>query len=121
MIVCGLVFLSFLPVASQGYYNEQSGINNVWGQTTPPGYAQLQVELKSLVGDSYAGVAYFNPDLNLFFNNTEQWFVNPLVVFPNVRTLGLTYYGAPNTQTNRYFAWVSQLFYLNETKYLSES
>ncbi len=108
------------PVLSQGYYNNPNGINDAWGITMPPSYATIQPELARLMGSSTGGVAYFNPDNNLNFSGSSNFFVNPLIGYPEQRTASLTYYAAPATASNRFFYWVYSLFYQNETRYLGQ-
>lgn len=112
-----LIFVLATPVVTQGYYGN-SGINNTWGKSMPSYFPELQSELSKLVNNSYAGVAYFNPDINLYAGNKSDNFVNPLILFPNVRTAMLHYYASPQLIQNRYFFYVYRLFYLNETKEL---
>ena len=112
-----LIFVIAMPILSQGYYNS-SGINNSVGRNMPASYQQINHELKIISGNSSGGVAFFNPDYNLFFNNTSKNFYNPYLSFPELRTAELQYYGAPSTTSTRYFYWLYNLFYQNQTKYL---
>lgn len=119
LIVSGVVLLVILPpLASQGYYSD-SGIKD--NQSILPGeYATIPRQLDSLIGSSGDGVAVFNPDANLFFANVSDYAFNPFVLFPTVRTAGLPYYASPPTTAARYFYWVYEQFYLNQTKYVGE-
>jgi len=114
-----IVFVLATPVITQGYYGN-SGINNAWGKSMPSYFPELQDELSKLVNNSYAGVAFFNPDMNLYVGNKSDNFVNPLILFPNVRTAMVHYYASPQLTQNRYFFYVYRLFYLNDTKELGE-
>lgn len=117
-VFLGLVLLIlFSPVASQGYYGSY-GINDVWGHTMPPSYSEIESEIKEITQNSTGGIAFFNPDQNLYFNNISVWFTNPFIDSPISRTAELSYYGAPHTEANRYFYWIYTLFYQNETRYL---
>ena len=119
ILIILLLVLLVLPILTQGYYND-SGINDVWGKTLPSSYTNVESELSVLANNSSGGVAYFNPDINLFFNNSSNWFVNPLITFPSLRTAGLTYYGSPNLPSNNFFYSVYKLFYQNQTKYIGQ-
>ena len=112
-----ILFVLFVPIISQNYYSS-SGINNTTGLTMPDSYLNLETELQKLTNNSSAGVAYFNPDIVLFYNNTNKNFLNPLIPFPAARTAELQYYGVPSSISTRYFYWVYQLFYQNQTRYL---
>jgi len=116
-ILALLLFTILLPIVSQGYYNP-NGINNTWGETMPNSYLSLDSELKRIVGNSSGGVAFFNPDDFLFFNNTNKWFLNPMINYPVTRTAELQYYTVASTPSTRYFYWVYTLFYQNKTRYL---
>lgn len=119
LALLAVVVLS-VPIVSQGYYNSTYGINDVWAQTMPSSYAYIQPELARLMGPSSGGVAYFNPDNNLNFSKNSTSFTDPLVTYPEERTASLTYYGAPQTPSNRFFYWVYGLFYQNQTRYLGQ-
>jgi len=117
LVLALLLFTILVPVVSQGYYNPQ-GINNTWGKTIPNSYLSLDSKLRAIVGNSSGGVAFFSPDDFLFFNNTNKWFLNPMINFPVTRTAELQYYAVASTPSTRYFYWVYTLFYQNQTKYL---
>lgn len=112
-----LVFVITIPIVSQGYYSN-NGINNSVGENIPASYQQIGCALQKLGGNSTGGVAFFNPDYSLFFNNTSNNFYNPYLSFPVLRTAGLQYYGVASTTSTRYFYWVYSLFYKNQTRYL---
>ena len=113
IFVTGVTLLAAVPISSQGYYRASGGIHEY---NLPPEYANLPAELSRLVGSNYTGVAFLNPDLNLFLPNVSGYFSNPLFLYPSVRTAGLPFYGAPSLQSNYYFLWAYHLFYTNETR-----
>lgn len=113
-----IVVMLAIPIIAQGYNNPQNGINNNWANTMPSSYSSIGPELQRLINNSSAGVAYFNPDIALYFNNTSEHFINPLLTFPVVRSAELTYYGSPHTASNRFFYWVYSEFYQNRTRYI---
>lgn len=120
IFIIAVVVMLLLPISAQGYYNGDYGINNLSAKNMPKSYYSISQELNTLADNSSGGVAYFNPDVGLYFNNTSNWFSNPLISFPTIRTAELSYYGAPHTPSNRFFFWVYSLFYQNKTRYLGE-
>ncbi len=118
-IILIVLFVLVTPISTQGYYSS-SGINNQWAQNLPTTYSEIQPELSKLIGNSSGGVAYFNPDILLYKNNTSNWFINPNLAFSKFRVAELSNYGSPHTPSNRFFYWVYSLFYNNETKYLGQ-
>jgi hypothetical protein len=87
----------------------------------PSNYYEVQDIVSALTfNSSGGGVAYFSPDLSLYYNNSSGSFVNPMIVYPEERTAGLGYYGSPYIPSNTYFYWVYKLFYENETQYAGQ-
>ncbi len=114
-----VIFLLITPVVSQ--HNKGGlALDNTWGKSMPAYFPQLQGELDNLVNQSEAGVAYFNPDINLYMYNKSNNFPNPLLLSPTFRTASLQYYGSPTTSTNNYLFFVYRIFYQNETHSLAQ-
>ncbi|MGC8621934.1 MAG: hypothetical protein ACP5U0_08485 [Caldisphaera sp.] len=117
-IIILLIVIIFTPIISQGYYNN-IGINNSVGRSTPNFYIEIEQQLKYIAGNSKGGVAFFPPDINLIANNNNSsWIYNDYYSFPPLRIAGLQYYGVPSMPSTRFFYWINQLFYSNETKYI---
>ena len=115
LVVFSVLILIVPPVVSQSYYDIGS-LQNTWGKSTPAYIPSLQVEVTKLVNGTDAGVAIFNPDMNLYIGNKSSNFVNPLMLDPASRTAELGYYGSPNVPSERYFLYAYRLFYQNETE-----
>jgi hypothetical protein len=115
----GLVLLFLMvagiPYGLQAPYHGPSGMRDI---DYPSDFAQVSTVLGRLIGDQYAGVALFNPDLNWFLNNSSLTVPNAYFLFPTVRTVGITVYGAYPTTENTFAYWVYQQFYENTTRYV---
>ena len=114
-VLLGLSVL--LPISNGAYYTSPDGIPDFH---YPSDYAQIPGLLSRLIGDSYAGVALFSPDVNWFLSNSTELVPNAFFLFPGVRTPGVPIYLAPALQSNSYFYWLYETFYENETRYAAE-
>ena len=117
ILVALLVCVVAIPYGTQAQYNTPNGMHQV---VYPKDYAEVAPELVNLIGESYAGVALFNPDINWFLANSTNGIPNTFFFFPLARTTGLPVYGSPAIQSNEYLYWVYEQFYTNSTKYVGE-
>lgn len=117
VFVALIVLVVAIPFAVQAQYDPTDGMHQI---EYPSDYAEVAPLLEKLVGDSYAGVALFNPDVNWFLGNSSSPLTNAFVYYPVVRTPGLPFYLAPPVQANYYLYWVYEEFYSNSTRYLGE-
>ena len=106
-----------VPIVNGGYYGPPDGIHEA---NYPAGFDQVPTLLRNLIGNSYAGVALFNPDVNWFLTNSSQLVPNAFFLYPTVRTSGLPVYLAPTLQSNSYYYWLYDQFYSNSTHYAGE-
>jgi hypothetical protein len=106
-----------IPIANGAYYTAPDGIHEA---NYPSDYAQIPALLHQLIGNSYAGVALFNPDLSWFAPNSTPAIPNAFFLYPTVRTPGLPFYLAPDLQSNAYFFWLYDQFYSNQTRYAAQ-
>ena len=106
-----------LPIANGAYYSTPDGISEA---VYPADYAQVPGLLNQLIGNSYAGVALFNPDVYWLMPNTSHAVPNAFFLYPTARTPGLPVYLAPSLQSNSYFYWLYDRFYSNETRYAAQ-
>ena len=108
-----IILLIVFPLMGQGFYgNGNSGIHQ---DGVPSSYGKLTIDLKNLVGNSNAGVAYFTPDNYVYFGSSTNGVSQPLLTYATVRSPGIPSYGAPPVVSNNFFYWLYTEFYLNET------
>lgn len=111
-----VIFVSFSPIASQGYYRSPGGINNV--SSVMGNYDSLYSELTQIANKGNAGVAFFPGDPYVYYgNNVSNNFVNPLIERPSYRVVN---YASGNPQLDNYYYWLYQEFYNNKTEHISE-
>ena len=121
--ILSLIFIVVLvlPIFVQSYYSQNQGIHDT---KLPNSYYSVPSELKTLVGNSYLGVAYFNPDNYVVLGNTStgfpKGFPNSFTYFPSVRTIGIPSYNIAPLESNHYFYWVYKNFYENRTSDLAQ-
>jgi hypothetical protein len=121
MIPLILVLVIIAPVFVQPYYSQDNGLHQT---QLPTNYYDIPRELKTLVGDKYTSVAFFNPDNYLFFGNSTvgfpYGFPDSYTYFPSVRTIGIPSYNIVPIESNQYFYWVYKEFYHNNTSNLAQ-
>jgi hypothetical protein len=108
---------ALLPIANGAYYVPNNGIHEV---AYPSAYRQIPSLLERLIGNSYAGVALFNPDVSWFLNNSTSPVPNAFFLYPTVRTPGIPIYLAPPIQSNWYYYWLYEQFYSNTTHFAGQ-
>lgn len=111
-----LLVLVVMPVATSAFYSP----NGIHAVDLPSSYAELDQELKELVGASYLGVAIFPPDPGVLFDNSSGGSVDPLLLDPYVRSPTPISYGNLATPTGYYATWVYNSFYSNATKDIAQ-
>ncbi len=110
------LLVAFLPVASQGYYNKETGINDE--NSGIGNQASLYYNLSNMVNNSDIGVAFFPGDPFVYFGDNHSNFLeNILMLKPNYRVLNYVS-GTPNL--DQYYYWLYSEFYNNDTKYMPE-
>lgn len=106
-----------IPIAKQGFYGE-NGIHSV---DIPSSYSQLSKNLSELSQNGYYGVAFFNPSVYLFYNNsTNDRFTNPVVYDIPMRTPAIPGYISEPLPSFNFFNWAFYKFYSNSTHYFPE-
>jgi len=106
-----------IPIAKQGFYGE-NGIHSV---NIPSSYMQLSRNLSELSRNGYYGVAFFNPSVYLFYNNsTKDRFTNPDVYDIPMRTPAIPGYISEPLPSFNFFNWAFYEFYSNSTHYFPE-
>ena len=108
-----IILLLVFPLVGQGFYG--GGNSGIHQDGVPSSYGELATDLKNLVGNSNAGVAYFTPDNYVYFGNSTNGVSQPLLTYATVRSPGIISYGAPPVVSNNFFYWLYTEFYLNET------
>jgi len=116
-IIALFVVTASVPYALGAQYETSSGIHEI---SYPEDYSEIPSLLQTLVGNSYAGVALFNPDVSWFLSNSSSPVQNAFFLFPTVRTPGIPVYLAPQTQSNAFFYWLYEEFYDNATRYVGQ-
>ncbi len=105
------------PIAVQNYY-EPSGINSYEAVSS---YANLALQLHSLIGSSYQAFSLFPATVGITFNNSSVGFSNPLL-YPNepARIVVPTYWSAPLSPDGFYAYFAYNQFNNKNTYYLSQ-
>ena len=112
-----LLVIVALPISTQLYYSD----NYIHSVDLPQDYYSLPSQLTEINNKNYSGVAFFNPDNLLYFNNTDAGaFNSPFFNMIPFKTYGIPNYGAPPINSTYYIYWVYSLFYHNETKYVGD-
>jgi len=117
LVIAFVLVTLAIPAAAQGYVQPA---NELRGITLPYNFAAIAADIKDLAGTNETGVAFFNPDANLYTSNISNMFPNTDFYFPTFRVAGLPFYQSPPLLSNFYFLWVYHLFYTNATKYVAE-
>lgn len=113
-----LVFVLIMPIASQGYYNQNGVINR--GEYIPPYFVNLSQQIQKLTNCNYDGVAFFPPTNELYLSGGSPHFNNPLMSNVPFRLPPSESYGSLPSPTSSYFSNVYNVFYSNETTHLQE-
>lgn len=117
IILLILIFVSFLPVYSGNYYgNSNSGIH--CGKV-PQSYNSILPKLERLIGQSDVGVAFFPGTNYVYFGNTTNASLQPLMINSPIRYPLVTSFSSAN-EYSFYFTWIYYEFYTNNTKYIAE-
>jgi hypothetical protein len=110
-----------MPIAGQGYYGSYN--NNVYGIHStylPPNFSQLVADVKGAVGGTSTGIAILNPDDYVTFANQSQPSSDPLVLYPDGRTVGLPFGAVGSNVADYYFFWLYQQLYEGHTRYFGQ-
>lgn len=112
-----LIFVSFLPVYSGNYYgNSNLGIH--YGKV-PQSYNSMLPNLEKFIGKSDVGVAFFPGTNYVYFGNTTNASLQPLMLNSPIRFPMVAGSQADN-EYSFYFTWAYYEFYANNTRNIAE-
>lgn len=112
VIILALLFVSFEPFISQGYY----GNGYIQTVNLPNDYSSIPNNINNISGNNYTGVAFLNPDNLLYLgNSSNNGFNSPFFNMMPTKTFGLPNYAAPPFSSSYYLYWVYSMFYRNQT------
>ena len=112
-----LLLVLATPISTQAYYDN----NYIHSVKLPNDYYSLPSQLNGFNNNNYSGVAFFNPDNLLYFNDTtDGGFSSPFFNMIPFKTYGVPNYGAPPLTSTVYSYWVYSQFYHNKTRYVGD-
>ena len=113
-----LIFVVVAPIGTQGYYGTNGIVNR--GSYVPSSYVQLADKLINLTDNNGGGVALFPPGPQVYYNISKMQFTNSLYVFSPFEIAYPGSYENVPTATQKYFQWIYETFYDNQTTSLGQ-